>query len=67
MTVKIVALAAAGVFIYINYRGSSETGKIGAILTVAQMLFVSALGASEDYPILCPVVAVPCRLGERVV
>ena len=38
--VKGVALAAAGTFIYINYRGSSETGKIGAIFTVGQMIFV---------------------------
>jgi amino acid transporter/nucleotide-binding universal stress UspA family protein len=45
VTVKVVALTAAGVFIYINYRGSSETGKIGAIFTVAQMLFVLAIGA----------------------
>ncbi|MCP4378059.1 MAG: amino acid permease [bacterium] len=44
ITVKVVALAAASVFIYINYRGSSETGKIGAIFTVAQMLFVLAIG-----------------------
>ncbi|MBT3199618.1 MAG: amino acid permease [Phycisphaerales bacterium] len=44
ITVKVVALAAAGVFIYINYRGSSETGKIGAIFTVAQMLFVLSIG-----------------------
>ncbi|MDP6544361.1 MAG: amino acid permease [Phycisphaerae bacterium] len=46
ITVKVVALAAAGVFIYINYRGSSETGKIGAIFTVAQMLFVLAIGVA---------------------
>jgi len=42
--VKVVALSAAGVFIYVNYRGSSETGKIGAMFTVAQMLFVLAIG-----------------------
>ncbi|MFW5841419.1 MAG: amino acid permease, partial [Planctomycetota bacterium] len=41
---KAVSLFAAGVFIYINYRGSSETGKIGAIFTVAQMTFVLGLG-----------------------
>jgi amino acid transporter/nucleotide-binding universal stress UspA family protein len=37
---KPLALAAALVFIYINYRGSSETGKIGALFTVGQMMFV---------------------------
>ncbi len=42
--VRVVALSAAGFFIYINYRGSSETGKVGAIFTVAQMLFVLAIG-----------------------
>ena len=46
ITVKVVALLAAGVFIYINYRGSRETGKIGAIFTVAQMLFVLAIGVT---------------------
>jgi len=44
IVVRVTALAAAGAFIYINYRGSSETGKIGAIFTVAQMLFVLAIG-----------------------
>ena len=42
--IKAVALAAVGAFIAINYRGSSETGKIGALFTVAQMLFVAAIG-----------------------
>jgi amino acid transporter/nucleotide-binding universal stress UspA family protein len=37
---KPIALAAALVFIYINYRGSSETGKIGALFTIGQMTFV---------------------------
>ena len=41
---KVVALAAAGLFIFINYRGSSETGKVGALFTVGQMLFVVAVG-----------------------
>jgi len=42
---KIVALSAAGLFIYINYRGSSETGRVGALFTVGQMLFVLSIGA----------------------
>ena len=41
--VKGIALAAAGTFIYVNYRGSSDTGKIGAIFTVGQMVFVVAI------------------------
>lgn len=37
-------VAAAFVFIYINFRGSSETGKMGAIFTVGQMIFVVGIG-----------------------
>ena len=44
--VRIVAVAAAATFIYINCRGSSETGKIGAIFTVLQMLFVGGIGVT---------------------
>ncbi len=44
LTIKATALAAAAVFIAINFRGSSETGKIGALFTIAQMLFVVAIG-----------------------
>ena len=43
-TVRVTAITVAVFFIYINYRGSSETGKIGAIFTVAQMVFVLAIG-----------------------
>ncbi len=43
VVVRIVAVAVASLFIYINYRGASETGKIGAIITVGQMLFVVAI------------------------
>jgi APA family basic amino acid/polyamine antiporter len=31
-------------FIYINYRGASETGKIGAFFTLGQMLFLAVIG-----------------------
>ena len=44
IAVRAFALMMAGMFIYINYRGSSETGKIGAIFTVLQMLFVVGIG-----------------------
>ncbi len=44
--VRLLAVGAAGVFIAINYRGSSETGKIGAIFTVGQMLFVLAIAVA---------------------
>ncbi len=41
---KTAAAAIAGIFIYINYKGSSETGKIGAIITMAQSIFVITIG-----------------------
>ena len=37
---RIFGVGAALLFVYINFRGSSETGKIGALFTVGQMLFV---------------------------
>ncbi len=40
---KFVAVAIAGLFIYVNYRGSSETGKVGAFFTLGQMAFVLAI------------------------
>jgi len=44
VAVKVVAVAAAGFFILVNYRGASETGKIGAFFTMGQMLFLVAIG-----------------------
>jgi len=40
---KLVAVGIAALFVYINYRGSSETGKIGAFFTLGQMGFVLAI------------------------
>jgi len=40
----IVAVCTALLFIYINFRGASETGKIGAIITMGQTLFVVTIG-----------------------
>ena len=42
--VKAVAVVAACIFIFVNYRGASETGKIGAIVTVGQTLFMLIIG-----------------------
>jgi len=44
MAVRGLALLVVGLFIYINFRGSGETGKIGAIFTVGQMVFVASIG-----------------------
>jgi amino acid transporter/nucleotide-binding universal stress UspA family protein len=41
---KVIALLIAGAFIYINYRGASETGKIGAVFTLGQTLFLVFIG-----------------------
>ena len=43
-TEKIVAFLAALLFLYINYRGASETGKIGAFFTLGQTIFLIAIG-----------------------
>jgi len=40
---RIFGVAAALFFIYINFRGSSETGKLGALFTVGQMIFVGGI------------------------
>ncbi len=42
--VKAVAVAVAVFFLYINYRGASETGKVGAFFTLGQTLFLAAIG-----------------------
>jgi amino acid transporter len=44
LIVKVVAVVVALVFLYVNYRGASETGKIGAIVTVGQTLFMLIIG-----------------------
>jgi len=41
---KVVALLAGLFFIYINYRGASETGKIGAFFTLGQMVLIVGIG-----------------------
>jgi len=41
---KVVAVSAAGFFVYINYRGASETGRVGAFFTLGQTVFLLAIG-----------------------
>jgi APA family basic amino acid/polyamine antiporter len=43
--IKIVAVLVALGFIYINYRGASETGRVGAIMTLGQTVFLIFIGA----------------------
>ncbi|MBN1898434.1 MAG: amino acid permease [Spirochaetes bacterium] len=42
---KLVAGLVALFFLYINYRGASETGKVGAFFTLGQTLFLIIIGA----------------------
>ena len=44
LMIKAVAIAISLMFLYINYRGASETGKIGAILTLLQTAFLVFIG-----------------------
>lgn len=57
---KIVAALVALFFLYINYRGASETGKIGALFTLGQTVFLIVIG------VIGIIVAVkdPGRLGN---
>ena len=41
---KALAVLVALFFLYINYRGASETGKIGALITLAQTAFLIFIG-----------------------
>jgi APA family basic amino acid/polyamine antiporter len=43
-TEKIVAFLIASFFLYINYRGASKTGKVGAFFTLGQTLFLIFIG-----------------------
>lgn len=52
LVVKAVAVITAGTFIYINFRGASETGKIGAIITMGQMTFLLVIGGVGIYTVI---------------
>jgi APA family basic amino acid/polyamine antiporter len=43
--IKLTAVLVALGFIYINYRGASETGRVGAIMTLGQTIFLIFIGA----------------------
>ncbi|MBN1482794.1 amino acid permease [candidate division KSB1 bacterium] len=43
---KILAVLVAILFVYINYRGASETGKTGAFFTLGQMITLGIIGAA---------------------
>jgi APA family basic amino acid/polyamine antiporter len=60
LAVKVVAVLIGSLFVYINYCGASETGKIGAIMTLAQTLFLLVIGAIG----IVVVVRDPARLSN---
>ena len=41
---RIVAVSLALLFIFINYRGASETGKAGAVIAIGQTLVLLLIG-----------------------
>lgn len=43
---KGIAFAVASIFLYVNYRGASETGKVGAFFTLGQMLFMVSIAVA---------------------
>ncbi|RLD12027.1 MAG: hypothetical protein DRI44_02080 [Chlamydiae bacterium] len=49
LAVKTTAVLIALFFLYINYRGASETGKIGALFTLGQTLFMVIIGIVGFY------------------
>lgn len=49
---KTLAVAIASLFIYINYRGASETGKVGALFTLGQMLFLAMIAVTGVITVL---------------
>ncbi len=59
---KIIAVVTAATFIYINYRGASETGKIGAMITMGQTIFVVFIGIVGVFTVIKD----PSRLNNFV-
>ena len=41
---QILGVCVVLLFVYVNYRGSRETGRIGALFTIGQMLFIVGIG-----------------------
>jgi amino acid transporter len=52
ITEKYFAVIIACLFFYINYRGASETGKIGAFFTLGQTIFLIAIGLFGIYVVI---------------
>ena len=48
---KVVAVSAAAFFLYINYRGASETGKVGVFFTIGQKHWKEFVGRRGEDPL----------------
>ena len=46
LVTKTVAVVVAVFFLYINYRGASETGRVGAFFTLGQIFFLAIIGVA---------------------
>jgi len=46
---KVLAVLTALVFIYINFRGASETGTAGAVMAIGQTIVLAAIGLAGVY------------------
>jgi amino acid transporter len=60
VAVKLVAALIVLLFIYINYRGASETGRVGAFFTLGQTLFLIFIGVLG----VVVVIRDPSRIGN---
>ena len=52
VTEKVLAVAIAVFFFYINSKGASETGKLGALMTLGQTLFLFGIGFFGLYVVI---------------
>ncbi len=57
---KVVAVLTALLFIYINYRGASETGTAGAVMAIGQTIVLALIGVAGVWI----AIANPGRLGN---
>lgn len=59
---KILAVIIALIFIYINYRGASETGTAGAVMAIGQTIVLLIIGIIG----VCAAIMNPARMGNFI-
>jgi len=60
VAVRVVAAGSVGFFVYVNFRGASSAGKVGAVATLGQTIFLLFIGAVG----IVTAVAEPSRLSN---